>query len=62
MTTEAAGSTPRATICQLCHRSVWKATNPGPAGAWYHHHNGSVFCSPGSGTGRKAIPLEIKPS
>ena len=45
----------RITICQLCRRRVFRARN----GEWYHNHNGSVSCRPGSGSGR-ATPLEIE--
>ncbi len=45
----------RITICQRCHRRVYRARND----EWYHRGIGSVFCYPGDGTGRKVIPLEI---
>lgn len=46
------------TICQLCRKRVYKQVN----GAWYHRYNGSEFCRPGDGTGRKAVPLTIEAS
>lgn len=52
----AATKTKRITICQLCRKRVYIQRN----GAWYHYRGGSVFCHPGDGTHRKAVPLEIE--
>ena len=45
--------------CGGCRRQLFKVANPGPSGAWYHTHNGSVACYPGDGSGRKAMPVSV---
>jgi hypothetical protein len=51
------GSVPRSLrfICQHCRRRVHRQRS----GDWYHDRNGSVSCSPGEGSGRRATPIEV---
>jgi hypothetical protein len=40
-------------ICHWCRRPVHQQRN----GEWYHDHTASVFCHPGDGIGRVAMPV-----
>lgn len=40
------------TYCHYCRKRIFKAKN----GDWYHVRSGSVSCSPGAGSDRRALP------
>jgi hypothetical protein len=42
--------------CGYCYKKIRMQRN----GAWYHDHNASVSCNPGSGSDRKAFPAPAR--
>jgi len=42
--------------CSNCGKPIWRS---GPGGGWYHAMTASASCRPGSGSWKRASPVEV---
>jgi hypothetical protein len=45
--------------CCNCWRRIFRS---GSGGTWYHRHNASSSCYPGTGSRKQASPVEVSKS